>query len=121
MLPASAGGLTRTLGVMNPLPLAIGASLLIAVGLAGLIGLAIPELREHLVPHWAVAASSTALAITGIGLWRKRKWALVVYLCFWAIQAVATLLIGAQMRWGSGLVGLAMIVALSIYYWKDLE
>jgi hypothetical protein len=106
---------------MNPLPLAIGAILLIAVGLAGLIGLAIPELREHLVPHWAVAVSSTALAITGIGLWRKRKWALVVYLCFWAIQAVATLLIGAQMRWGSGLVGLAMIVSLSIYYWKDLE
>jgi hypothetical protein len=106
---------------MKPIPLAIGAILLGLVGSMGILGLAIPTLREGLAPQWAVAASSLTLMITGAGLWCKRKWTLIFFLLCWGAQAISMLALGIPARWGSGVVGLALVSGLSAAYWQQFE
>lgn len=106
---------------MKTVPLILGAALLILVGLAGLLGLAVPELREHLAPQWAVAVSCASLVLTGIGLLLKRKWALFVFLVCWGGQALVVLSSGQSMHWGSGLVGLVLVISLCTVYWRRLR
>ena len=106
---------------MKPIPLFLGATLLMLIGLVCLLGLAVPELRARLTPHWAVAASSALLVLTGFGLLRQRKWALFVFLAGWGGQTLVVLASGQPVYWGSGLVGLVLVVSLCTIYWEQLQ
>ncbi|MNV40123.1 hypothetical protein D3C71_1317230 [compost metagenome] len=106
---------------MKPIPLFLGATLLLLIGLVGILGLAVPELRAHLTPHWAVVASSASLVLTGFGLLRQCRWALFVFLVCWGGQALVVLASGQPVYWGSGLVGLVLVVSLCTVYWERLQ
>lgn len=91
------------------------------LGAISLLALASPDLRVHLQPGWAVAASGVSAVITGVGLWRQRRWAIVFFLVTWVAQVVVIVALGLQMRWGYGLGGLVVLVGFGIAYWRKLR
>jgi hypothetical protein len=100
--------------------LRICSGVLILLGLSGIVLLALPQTRVHTQPSWVVAASTLNILITGIGFWRKRKWAPIVFAPLWIAQFTALLVMSLPIRPGAGLVGAAMIALLSFIYWDDL-
>lgn len=100
---------------MRPVPLAITACFFITLGVAGFIALIVPITRPYMHPTWAVALSAINLVVTGLGLWRMRRWAVWFFILMWAFQGLLVFLTGATVS-ASSAIGLLLVSALFVIY-----
>lgn len=104
----------------RPWPIIIISITLIALGALGLVILCMPTYRVHFgsaLPFVLVTAAN--LAATGLGLWRMRRWAPVVFTVVWVVQWLAIGARGASPS--SAWFGLAVVWGVCLPYWRRLD
>jgi len=106
---------------MRPLPISIAAVFFILVGGLTILALFFPEFRELAKPLWPIALSSCVLLISGIGLWRLKRWSVIFFTVMWVLQYLAVAMAGYELQWSDGLVGLTVILTITAIYWRQLE
>lgn len=107
---------TTSLGYyVKPLPISITSLCFIAIGLASLGALAVPATQPYMQPLWAVLLAAANLIVTGIGLWFMRRWAPLLFVLTWALQALLVTLTNGTISNFSA-AGLLLVSALFIGY-----
>ncbi|MEK8034699.1 hypothetical protein AACH06_28105 [Ideonella sp. DXS29W] len=104
----------------RPWPITLVSLINFALGIPGLVMLCVPMYRVHfesIIPY--VLVSAVNMTLTGVGLWRVKRWAPVAFTTIWLALHIYYTVMGRHPE--AGWIGLVLVWGVSLYYWRRLD